>query len=103
MTAQAPAYREHGNAYNIFILVLTIYSLALMVLLLLPIDPQTRVLVNFYDNVSRGVFLIDFTMNLLGSKPKRSYFVTRRGWPALLGSVPSFGFSRTSALPRTAR
>ena len=27
MTAQAPVLREHGNAYNIFILVLTIFSL----------------------------------------------------------------------------
>ena len=41
MTAQAPALREHGNAYNIFILVLTIFSLALMALLVLPsVDPR---------------------------------------------------------------
>ena len=39
MTAQAPVYREHGNAYNIFILVLTVFSLALMVLLFMPMDP----------------------------------------------------------------
>ena len=32
MTAATPTFREHGNAYNIFILVLTIFSLALMVL-----------------------------------------------------------------------
>ena len=38
MTAQAPVLRQHGNAYNIFILVLTVFSLALMVLLLLPLD-----------------------------------------------------------------
>lgn len=31
MTAQAPVLREHGNSYNIFILVLTIFSLAIMV------------------------------------------------------------------------
>ena len=105
MTAEAPApaYREHGNAYNIFILVLTIYSLVLMVLLLLPIDPQTRVLVNFYDNMICIVFLIDFTMNLIASKPKRAYFVTRRGWLDLLGSIPSFGFFQLSALLRLAR
>ena len=40
LTAQAPTLREHGNAYNIFILVLTIFSLALMVLLLLPVDER---------------------------------------------------------------
>ena len=31
MTAEAPVLRRHGNAYNIFILVLTIFSLAIMV------------------------------------------------------------------------
>ena len=31
MTAPAPVLREHGNAYNIFILVLTLFSLAIMV------------------------------------------------------------------------
>ena len=45
MTAQAPVLRRHGNAYNIFILVLTIYSLALMVLLILPLDAGTHELV----------------------------------------------------------
>ena len=103
MSAQAPAYREHGNAYNIFILVLTVFSLALMVLLFLPINEQTRVLVNFYDNLICIIFLADFTMNLIGSKPKRAYFVTRRGWLDLLGSIPSFGFLQFTALFRLAR
>src|SRR5687768_12618596 len=58
MTAAAPAFREHGNAYNIFILVLTIFSLALMALQLLPLDPETRVLVTFYDNAICVIFLI---------------------------------------------
>ena len=103
MTAQAPVYREHGNAYNIFILVLTVFSLILMVLLFMPIDPETRVLVNFYDNMICIIFLIDFSMNLIGSKPKRAYFVSRRGWLDLLGSIPSFGFLQVTALFRLAR
>ena len=38
MTAAAqPIVREHGNAYNIFILLLTIQSLAVMVLMILPL------------------------------------------------------------------
>jgi len=103
MTAEAPVLREHGNAYNIFILVLTIYSLALMVLLLLPLDPETRALVNLYDNAICAIFLIDFGMNLAGSRPKRAYFVTRRGWLDLIGSIPSFGFIPFTALFRLAR
>ena len=46
MTAQAPVLREHGNAYNIFILVLTLFSLAIMVVLLLPLDDDTRELLH---------------------------------------------------------
>ena len=102
-TAQEPVLREHGNAYNIFILVLTIYSLALMVLLILPLDEETHALVNLYDNAICVIFLIDFTMNLLGAKPKRAYFVDRRGWLDLIGSIPSLGFLRLTALLRLAR
>ena len=46
MTADTPVLRKHGNSYNIFILVLTIYSLVLMVVLLLPLDEDTRTAVN---------------------------------------------------------
>ena len=90
MTADAPTLREHGNAYNIFILVLTVFSLVLMVLLLLPFNQTTRDLLLVYDNAVCVIFLIDFAMNLAGSKPKRAYFISQRGWLDLLGSVPSF-------------
>ena len=102
-TAEAPVLRQHGNAYNIFILVLTIYSLALMVLLILPLDEETHHLVNLYDNVICLIFLIDFGVNLAGSRPRRDYFITRRGWLDLLGSIPSFAFIPFTALLRLAR
>ncbi len=70
MTAQATTLRQHGNAYNIFILVLTVFSLALMVLLLLPVDAETRQLLNVYDNAVCVIFLIDFTYNITGSRPQ---------------------------------
>ena len=103
MTAKAPVLRRHGNAYNIFILVLTIYSLALMVLLILPLDDDTHHLINLYDNAICVIFLIDFAFNLTGAKPKRAYFITQRGWLDLLGSIPSLGFLPLTALLRLAR
>jgi len=103
MTTEAPVLRVHGNSYNIFILVLTVYSLALMVLLLLPLDPDTRQLVNLYDNIVCIIFLLDFAMNILGARPKRAYFIGQRGWLDLLGSIPSFGFIPFTALFRLAR
>ena len=38
----APMTRRHSNAYNMFILVLTVFSLVAMVLLLLPLEPQVQ-------------------------------------------------------------
>jgi voltage-gated potassium channel len=103
MTANAPVTSQHGNAYNIFILVLTIYSLVLMVVLLLPLDEATRADVNVWDNAICIIFLIDFAMNLSGSHPKREYFIHQRGWLDLLGSIPSFGFLPFTALFRLCR
>jgi voltage-gated potassium channel len=99
----APHVIEHGNAYNIFILVLTVMSLIIMVLLLLPLDDATLNVLGVYDNVVCVVFLVDFTINILGSRPKREYFIERRGWLDLLGSIPSFGVLRFTALLRLAR
>ena len=103
MTAETPVLREHGNAYNIFILVLTLFSLAIMILLLLPVSPQEQQLLLLYDNVVCGVFLLDFAFNLAGSKPKRAYFISGRGWLDLLGSIPSLGILQITALLRLAR
>jgi voltage-gated potassium channel len=103
MSAETPVLLKHGNAYNIFILVLTIFSLAIMVLLLLPITDAERQLLTVYDNVACVIFLIDFGLNLRGAKPKRAYFVGGRGWLDLLGSIPSFGFLPALALLRLFR
>jgi voltage-gated potassium channel len=103
MTAQQPVLKEHGNAYNIFILVLTLFSLALMVIQLLPLDPETRALVTIYDNAVCVIFLVDFALNLFGSKPRTAYFIGARGWLDLIGSIPTFGVLPFTALFRLAR
>jgi voltage-gated potassium channel len=103
MTAAQPTVREHGNAYNIFILVLTVMSLAIMVLLILPLDEATLQVLRFYDNFICVIFLIDFAGNMIAAEPKREYFIYRRGWLDLLGSIPSLGILRFTALFRLAR
>ena len=103
MTAQATTLRQHGNAYNIFILVLTLFSLALMVLLLLPVNAETRQLLTVYDNAVCVIFLIDFAYNITGAQPRSGYFIRQRGWLDLLGSIPSFGVFQLTALFRLAR
>ena len=103
MTTAAVRTPEHGNAYNIFILVLTILSLIVMVLVILPFDEATLQVLMFYDNLICVIFLVDFTINMIQSKPKREYFINRRGWLDLLGSIPSLGILRITALFRLAR
>jgi voltage-gated potassium channel len=103
MTASAPMARLHGNAYEIFILVVTILSLAVMAALLLPLDEATITALNFWDNLICCIFLADFAYNLTGSRPRRYYFVHQRGWLDLLGSIPSLGLFQYAALLRLAR
>jgi voltage-gated potassium channel len=103
MSARSSAAPEHGNAYNIFILVLTVYSLAIMVALVFPLNSATTQLLVVYDNLICVVFLFDFFWNLRRSSPKRDYFFHRRGWLDLLGSIPSFGVFKYTALLRLAR
>jgi voltage-gated potassium channel len=91
MDRHAATVRAHGNSYNIFILVLTLLSLGMMVAMLLPLDPEVIGTMRFYDNLICLVFLGDFAYNLIGSSPRREYFVHRKGWLDLLGSIPTFG------------
>jgi voltage-gated potassium channel len=94
---------ERSNAYNLFILVITITSLVVMVLLLLPFDEQTRILLRFYDNAFCFIFLGDFALQLRRAPSKSGYFIHQRGWLDLLGSIPSLGFVEAAALFRLAR
>jgi voltage-gated potassium channel len=103
MAAEPVQSVKHGNAYNIFILVLTLASLLVMVLLLLPLDDDTLMLLRFYDNAICFVFLGDFAMNMARTKPSRQYFIKERGWLDLLGSIPSLGIVQLGGLLRLAR
>jgi voltage-gated potassium channel len=94
---------KRSNAYELFILVLTVLSLAIMVVLVLPVSEATRQLLLVYDNAICVVFLIDFFGNLFGASTKREYFIGRRGWLDLLGSIPTLGAFRFTALFRLAR
>jgi voltage-gated potassium channel len=102
--AQEPArLRKTSNAYNIFILVLTVLSLLVMVVMLLPLSEQTIKLLSTYDNIICIIFLIDFFLNLKGASKKSDYFIKGGGWLDLLGSIPSFGLTKYGGLLRLAR
>ncbi len=108
MAKETAKLRKTSNAYNIFILVLTVLSLAVMVVMLLPmISDATFKLLAIYDNLICVIFLIDFFLNLRGAAKKSDYFIKERGWLDLIGSIPSLGLltnvGRLSGLLRLAR
>jgi voltage-gated potassium channel len=92
MEQVAAAPRPKSNSYTIFIFVLTIISLVVMVVMLIPgLDDATVQVLSFYDNLICLIFLIDFFYNLMNSPKKSDYFIKDRGWLDLLGSMPSLG------------
>jgi voltage-gated potassium channel len=104
MASEKSASSRHSNAYNLFILVLTVISLVIMAVMLLPLDDTTIGLLRFYDNFICVIFLIDFFINLRAVSPKSDYFIKERGWLDLLGSIPSLGTAfKFSGLFRLAR
>jgi voltage-gated potassium channel len=95
--------RQHSNAYNIFILALTVLSLAVMIAMLLPVSDATLKLLSYYDNLICVIFLVDFFLNLRAAPKKSDYFFRHGGWLDLIGSIPSFGLTTYGGLLRLAR
>jgi voltage-gated potassium channel len=104
MRSNAGSDGRRSNAYELFIFVLTLYSLVIMAALLLPtLSDATAKVLEFYDNLICAVFLFDFALRLKQAPSKRGYLVHGRGWLDLLGSVPTLGIFRYTALLRLAR
>ena len=101
--SERPTPTRRSNAYELFILVLTLLSLLIMFALVLPVSSATRQLLMIYDNLVCVVFLFDFFLNLRQAHPRRDYMIGRRGWLDLLGSIPSFGVFKYTALLRLFR
>lgn len=104
MADEAVSRRRHSNAYNIFLLILTILSLVIMVAMFLPLDDSTIGLLQVYDNLICVIFLTDFFLRLRAAPKKSDYLIKERGWLDLLGSIPSLGLGfKYSGLLRLAR
>jgi voltage-gated potassium channel len=101
---QRHTQEQRSNAYEVFILLLTILSLGIMVLLLLPtLSPATVNLLKFYDNLICFIFLADFGWRMKRAPSKRGYFIDDGGWLDLVGSLPNFGLFRYASILRLAR
>jgi len=92
------ASRPYSNAYNLFILVLTVVALVVMVLLWLPLSRETLILLRTYDTLICVIFLADFAVALRRAPSARTYFLHERGWLDLIGAIPTFGIEALGLL-----
>jgi len=103
-TAELSSTELHSSTYNVFILVLTIFSLGIMLLLLLPrLSTETKTTLQFIDTMICIIFLGDFISSLRRAPDNRAYFLHQGGWLDLLGSVPAIPGLRWTAILRLAR
>jgi voltage-gated potassium channel len=104
MAQETISPHRRSTAYNLFIFVLTIISLVIMVVMLLPLNDAAIGLLQVYDNLICVIFLVDFFIRLSASPKKSDYLIKGGGWLDLLGSIPSFGvIFKYSILLRLAR
>lgn len=77
-----------GTNYEIFILVLSLLSLANWVLYFVLSDPDVIRVILLVDFLLSLIFLADFLFRLFTAESKSRYFFRQLGWLDLLGSIP---------------
>jgi voltage-gated potassium channel len=83
------AQHPNGASYELFILVLTIFSLIVVALILIwPLSPASETVLLRVDSLVSVIFLADFLLNFWRAPSKTDYFFKGGGWLDLLGSVP---------------
>jgi len=91
MASEAGLLHGRSNAYNIFILFLTGFSLIIMAALFLPLNNATIQLLKFYDGLICFFFLLDFFLTFRAATSKTTFFIKEYGWLDLVGTIPSLG------------
>lgn len=90
---------SQSAAYQVLIIVLTIYSVFIFLFIyILPIGQLARRPLMLIDFLISLVFLFDF-FRALRQSPSRSAYL-RWGWLDLLGSLPGLPFLRPARIPR---
>lgn len=101
----SPGVEENRSAvYEMFIVVLTIYSLLILFLIIAPfVSAEVTQLLLGIDFIISVIFLIDFFNNLRISSNRSHYFFKQGGWLDLLGSIPTIPSLPWTAIFRLAR
>jgi hypothetical protein len=89
MTRADAKRRELKNTgYEIFVGILSVLSILNLVLLYAIEDASLNTVLYVMNAILSGIFLIDFTYQLLTAESKTHYFFRQFGWADLLASMP---------------
>lgn len=98
------AARQNGRVIylELLVLVLSVLSLAALVAeLLIPLSPEERHLLNRFDDVVCGIFLMDVAVHWWLA-PSKGRFI-RWGWIDVVSSIPTLDFLRWGRIFRVLR
>jgi len=88
-TNRKQALREEvGPSYELFIVAVSTLSLFNILIFVLPFDSDTKEIAGIVDIVLSGILIADFLGRLYLAEPWQDYFIRRRGYLDLLGSLP---------------
>jgi voltage-gated potassium channel len=91
---------RHSDIYNLFILVLTVFSLIVAGgIIILP----NNAIFWWVDFLICVIFLLDFLISFWRAPNRTNYFIAKGGWLDLLGAIPSVPGLPWTALFRLAR
>jgi voltage-gated potassium channel len=94
----------HPTSYDLFILILTVFSLLVAVgLIFLPANPAADAILFRVDYIICVLFLLDFSLSLWRAPKRADYFFKRGGWLDLLGTIPAVPGLSWTAIFRLAR
>jgi voltage-gated potassium channel len=98
-TSQKPGY----VSYEIFMLVLCVYTLVILAVeVVVPLRQNTRAVLDYSDRVVCALFLSDFVLSLVRASNRWQYLVSW-GWLDLLSSIPTLEIARWGRIGRVLR
>ena len=86
--SKQPVQNTGIRAYDIFVIAVTLLSIANIFLYALAKDETVQYVISTIDVVLSVFFFIDFVRNMARADSKRTYFFKDYGWADLLASLP---------------
>ncbi len=99
----AASAKSDSPAYQIFMLVLCLYTLAVLATqVAIDLKPETRTILDYTDYAVCGLFFSDFIVSLVRAPNRWQYFISW-GWLDLLSSIPTLDIARWGRIGRVLR